>query len=172
MQLSGILGQHQIAMLNSSCASSHAARLVERSPDFSPTGLQQRDPTRWANCLTTVLAPIIISQTSLLHPTDSQSVLQTEQHSSGNNETRACHSCALLTALTSAELGWKRVGWQMMTRHEKDDLVLSWQKHLNKSMKKYFFSYIKHVRYLFNNLQDEITFQFQTEVTDGRRKKK
>lgn len=35
------LGQHQVAMLNCSCASSHAARLVEGSPDYSATGLRQ-----------------------------------------------------------------------------------------------------------------------------------
>lgn len=109
IQLSGTLGQHQIAMLNSSCASSRAARLVEGRADSSPTGLQQWDPTRWVNCLTTALTPIIISQTSLQHPTDSQTVLQTEQHPFGNNETRPSHSCAWLTALTSVELGLKIV---------------------------------------------------------------
>lgn len=126
IQLSGTSGQHRIAMLNSSCASSRAARLVEGRADSSPTGLQQWDPTRWANCLATVLTLVIISQTSLQHLTDSQTVLQTEQHSSGNNETRPSHSCAWLTALTSAELGLKTSGdtgthrwWWGMKKREK-----------------------------------------------------
>lgn len=81
--LSGTLGWHQKGMLNSSCASSRAAGMVEGSPDSSPSGRRQWDASRWANGLATVLTPIIISQTSLQHPTDSQtsqsSGLQTEQ---------------------------------------------------------------------------------------------
>lgn len=70
--LSGTLGWHHRAMLNSSCASSRAAGLVEGSLDCSPNGWHQWDASRWDNCLATLLTPIIISQTSLQRPEDSQ----------------------------------------------------------------------------------------------------
>lgn len=54
---------------------------MEGSPDSTPSGLQRWGASRWANCLATVLTPIIISQTWLQRPTDSQT-----SQSSGRTE--------------------------------------------------------------------------------------
>ena len=102
IQLSGTLGWHQKGMLNSSCASSRAAGMVEGSPDSSPSGRRQWDASRWANGLATVLTPIIISQTSLQHPTDSQ----TSQSSGLQTGRRRVRGLSQLCVANGINLRW------------------------------------------------------------------
>ncbi|KAI9531180.1 hypothetical protein NQZ68_000675 [Dissostichus eleginoides] len=75
-------------MLNSSCASRHAAVLVEGSPDSSPSGLQHWDASR-LHCIIQKIPRLSSTHLATTRP-------------------EASRSCAPLTPFTSAELGLKK----------------------------------------------------------------
>jgi len=79
------------------CRTPHAHRAVQ--PDSFAPGGGGDGASRWANCLSAVLTPIIISQTSA----GSLAGLPPGAASSARpSAARASRSCAWLTALTSA----------------------------------------------------------------------
>lgn len=67
--------------------------------------------SRWTNCLAIALTPIDWSQTLPNLPTDSQTLQSSgprSERQSLSSKAAASHSCAWITALTSAQMGFKK----------------------------------------------------------------